>query len=228
MNYTIEQLMHAWRDAAGAMWAENIRDTQSGYAGDIDRIGQLFRRAAPWALDLMGGAYNEKHSASAWCGHFQSNCGLSVGAYLESDRCVGVFLDPDIARNCLPSTRRMTYPGKWRKAGQLAPDFVPGNASRNRLHEVLAIPRVATIAARDYGDERNDVGGHFVLITSLNDDGTFDTIEGNGWGELGDGAYGEGVVKRHGTEGKHAAHPLSVLRRIYLFDVEHFEMMGRP
>lgn len=255
MNYTIEELMRAWEAAGEAMWCEvrverrhrsngnarevvGIRDTQSGYVGDIERIGSLFARAAPWALRLMGGTYDEKHDASAWCGHTQSNWGLSVGDHLEPGRCVGVYLDPDIAYNCLASTRRMTSAKKWRAAGHdlLVPINVVqliigiGTSNAGDLAKVLAIPRVCTIVTRHYGDKRDDVGGHFVLVTDYDPvSQTIETLEANAYGLLGNGEYGEGVIKRVGLEGeKWDARPVEDLRLIYPFDVHHFEEMGRP
>lgn len=251
MNVSIEDIMWAWQDVALEFWDRNILDDQNingrftpGNRRDITR---MFERTG-W-LGFIGGHYVEG-SNNPWCGHFQANCGLLLGKHLGPKYTaseapgVPVAIDYDIARFVLPSTRRI-YPRSrqgrktWLKAGYTSDpsDDYPSPAGCYETHgetgdgivdelvDMLAIPRVATVTARDYGDSRNQVGGHFVLITSFDPDAeTFTTVEGNGWGYVKSGDWREGVVRRYQDRPR----DLSELRCVYLFDDSHFERMDRP
>lgn len=232
MKYTIEALMGAWQSAAVALWQLNIRDDQGGAAGTRDIIGSIFAGVG-WSFWIPDG-YKEQNGRNAWCGHTQGYCGLHVGDWLEPGKCVGVTLDVDIAKNVTPSTARLHSANKWRKAGYSKPNTLNGDwldkmldneaAAADIKSSVFNRPQLATIAARDYGDLRNDYGGHVVLIVGVDFEArSFETIEGNAYGELGDGSWGEGVVRRRGDK----ARKLSELKRVYLLERQHFETIER-
>jgi len=259
-NLTIERVMGAWLDAALDYWGQGIMDTQPNYGGDKVAIARFFD-GATWAVRLMGGRYHEAHAASAWCGHFQATCGRMLGNFLGAqytaapNQCLPVWLDPAIQSKVLPSTRRIASAKRWLEAGYTTDpnDDLPSPADHwanphgvdpqgdylASLVSLCRCPRVATVvdwketkgAFKVYGDRRDTVGGHYVLIESMDPErGTFTTVEGNGWGELGragtDGSamYGEGVVRHRGE----SARPLKELRRVYAFTLDHFEIGGRP
>lgn len=221
MTYTIDQLMHAWADAALAVWKRNVRDDQKGVAGNRTIIGDMFRQVG-WGFWIPNG-YREQGGRNAWCGHFQSFCGLYVGDYLESGRSVGIMLDPSLAKSVLASTRRLADPNRWSAAGHVMPPVIRDFSDGPYVEDLFDIPRLATVATRDdYGDYRDRDGGHVVLITGIDWAAqTVTTIEGNGYGYMPDDTWAEGVIRRHGKR----ARPIDSIRCVYMLDESHFDTM---
>lgn len=184
-RYSLDALRTAWRDAALALWRQNIRDTQPGYPGDRERIADLYRRIGwGWAVE-DGYAEGAGHE---WCGVGQAAAGLELGDHLQPDRCVPVSLHPDIARLVLPSTNRLyshRLPGtdRWKQAG------VPP------AHEI-------DVEAVDAGDictiypDRKRWGSHIVMATGHPRNGHIPTVECNAHGRFPTGDRGEGAVRR--------------------------------
>lgn len=218
MKYSIEQLRQAWLDSALDIWQSGVVDENQSPA-----IKRMFQACGWgfWVNDADGYRNNARH---AWCGIFQAYAALRVGRFLEEGQCVAVSLEHGIAKNCLPSTARMTSMHKWDAAGVTAPTaWIIDNRAGGVNPEFIQPGMVATIAARTYGDPRDSFGGHFVLVESYDPaTETVCTVEGNAVGELADGTWGEGVVRRRG---KHAR-KLADFRRVYEFSTEHFDDMG--
>lgn len=217
MTYEISKLLNAWRLAALDEWACVVRDTPD----DFDRISGYFRSIG-WGFHIAAGYRNtEKY---AWCGVFAGAMGLRIGDHLEPDKCVPVALDYDVARVVMPSTFRLQSRAKWEQASGKMPVKLGNSGLAPLAIEDLRPGMVCTIAARDYGDRRNDYGGHVVIVDNVRPaEGLVDTVEGNAHGELGDGAWGEGVVRRRGEH----ARPFDNFRRAYLLDpATHFETLG--
>lgn len=260
-NLTIERVMSAWLDCALDYWKCAIMDTQPGYPGDKVAIGRFFDGApwamrlmgGRYDERASGSAWCGHFQAT--CGRELGNF-LGAQYTAAPNQCLPVWLDPAIQSKILPSTRRIASAKRWLEAGYTTDptDDLPSPASHwandwadseipegelAYLAELCRCPRVACIvswhstkqAFKVYGDRRDVVGGHYVLIESVDiEAGTYTTVEGNGWGELcragGDGTpvYGEGVVRNRGDN----ARPLKELRRVYEFTLEHFEIGGRP
>lgn len=211
MSYTPEQYRLAWLESALELWREHITDEHQS-----PRIKQMFRACgwSFWVDDSDGYKNNARH---AWCGIFQAFAGLRVGRHLEADHCVPVHLNPDIARVCLPSTQRVASAAKWQGIGVPAPEsYAMLGMPAVEAEGVLLPGVVCTISARDYGDRRNHLGGHYVMVVNY-DPATaqVETVEGNAFGTLANGDHGEGVVRNR----RH----LDVFRRAYHFDLRHFE-----
>lgn len=209
MKYTADELRVAWLSSALALWREEIKDEDQS-----PTIKGMFRACGWgfWVDDADGYRNNAKH---AWCGIFQGYAASLIGYYLEPGQCVSVTLDADILKHCIPSTARMVSDAKWRAAGVRKPQTVTINGAGTTA---LVPGALATIAARDYGDRRNEYGGHFVLVESYDaNTGMVATVEGNAWGTMPDGSRGEGVVRN--------SRPVEQFRRVFLFDVDHYEVI---
>lgn len=210
MEFTTEDFRHAHLRAALALHAEHIVDE----SGSL-RLELMFRRVG-WGGFVARGYKNT--SKFAWCGIFVAVSGLDVGDHLVEGQCVAAHLDPGIAKFVLPSTQRLQSSAKWAAAG----------AKKAALHDLrwenpdvyLRPGVVATIATREYGDVRDRVGGHYVIVEHVRD-GRVDTVEGNAFGELGDGSWGEGVVRRRGDKARH----IEDFRFAVGWDDSHFEVM---
>lgn len=221
MNITIRDIREAWILAALNQWDRNVRDEHQS-----PTIKHYFRSVGWgfWVDDQDGYRNNAKH---AWCGIFQGYCGLRIGEFLAPNQCVPIYLSPEIAKYVLPSTARAASIRRWRQAGVDLPlTYRPHAADQwsevndggfKTSADVLQRGTIATIAARDYGDERNEYGGHWILIAEHSGD-YVRTIEGNASGKLPDGTTGEGVIRRE--------RKVSDIRRVYHLDFRHFEFLG--
>lgn len=218
--YSATEIMSAWADAADHEWQRVVRDDDRGVPGNRATITRYFE-AVGWGWHVPGG-YVERPD-NPWCGIGQAFCGLRLGDFIEPGVCTGVMLDPELARVVLPSTRRLAKRRWWDKARAIRPQpWIPDDGQA-ALAELLQMPRIATIASRDYGDDRNEFGGHVVLIADYST-GQFETIEFNGRGILGDGQWGEGVVVRRGEHARDVAE----LRRVYPLSADlHFDQILR-
>lgn len=228
-NYSIENIRKAWLETGLAQWRRQIVDERNS-----EEIVKIFESVGWgwWLTSEDHDGYRDTETF-AWCGHFQSYCGLNLGHHLEGDRSVPVMLDREIAQTVLPSTQRVVSERKWRQAGYDEPSsiFQPdqegegwvdtSTRERRAAADVLLPGTIATIASRDYGDYRDEVGGHFVCIERLDGD-TVETVEGNAEGELFSGDWGEGVVRRRGN----SARNLGDFRRVIHFDTNHFDYIS--
>lgn len=227
MTYSIQQIRRAWLDAAEAEWRRVVRDDDGGVPGDRDVITSYFE-ACRWGFWVPGG-YVERPD-NPWCGIGLGATGRRISDFLVPGQCVPVCLDMDIAYHLLPSTKRIALMRKWKAAGVPLPRVWSQNSGRFidamegigwAPEDVLLPGTVATVVTRDrYGDERDIVGGHFVMVRFYDSaKRAAYTVEFNGRGELGDGTRGEGVV--------HQVRKLEAFRRAYEFDLGHFEIMER-
>lgn len=239
MNYTIQQIRQAWLAAALDEWnnprgvdpkRDSVRDDDRGKEGDRDIIGGYFAANGwrAWLDNETGGGYRETPRTS-WCGQFQSAMSLRIGDYIKPGECVPLALDADVARMVLVSTSRLASRAKWNAAGSHMPVYFRQTSVENRLQrsdngtlaaaDAVLLPGV--LATVKTSGRKPDVGDHIVLIESYNADaGTVDTVEGNGRGTLGDGSYGEGVVR--------TTRDFADIRRVYPLDLAVFETFARP
>lgn len=162
---------------------------------------------------------NEKY---AWCGIFAGVCAKRVGDWLEVHRsnsaaCVPVTTQFEIVNGIFPSTQRLASWQRWDAIGPRPK--VWSNQLDGRLEDFLIPGAIVTVASRKYGDRRDVVGGHIVIVDQLNQDGTFDTIEGNAHGEFPDGSRGEGIIRR--------TRPLKDVKRVYLLTDDHLDYLER-
>lgn len=167
-------------------WAAVIRDDDEGAL----RIDQYIR--SPEGLGW--GSAQVRHldqrvpylpGSFSWCGAFVAFC---YGMATE--------LRPRIRKYTLPSCSRLwrDWGGTARLRGTSEHAMHPEGGDIITIHNAHAV--------------HTTQGQHIVLCTSLDiEAGTFGTIEGNGWGYLGDGVRGEGVVKNN--------RPLESIARIY-------------
>jgi hypothetical protein len=206
----------AIRAAALAYWAKNIEDQTGSLV-----IRDFYHRAGwRWLA-----AY--KNGRDHWCGMFAGNCTLNIGHHIEPDQCVGVVIDPDIAHFVTPSTSRLNNPRKWAQATPTPPIKFeippphyrdPHKASEAlkasmgpELVEALIPGAIATVTSRGL----DTYGGHILIVDSYDGGLEFTTIEGNAWGQLGNGEHGEGVIRRKRY--------ISDLRRVYHLKPQHVE-----
>lgn len=228
MNYTIEQLRQAHLDAALAEWAKNVRDDEGGEAGDRDIIAGYFAATGwgSWLDAVTGGGYRENPRTS-WCGQFVAAMGHRVGAHLVEGVCVPVGIDFDVARTVLVSTARLADRQRWKAAGVNTPTIYRKASSRGMLQRSdgrLVAPSTAiepgVIATFRTSGRKPAIGDHIVLVERFDAEvGEVYTVEGNGRGTLGDGTWGEGVVRRK--------RPFSDIRRVYPLGLNHYEVIER-
>lgn len=202
-GYQLDDIRTAWRDAALALWREHIRDTQPGYAGDTEAIAELYREIG-WGWEIDDG-YDES-AGHEWCGVGAAVAGLRLGDHLESDRCVPVGLDPDVAELVMPSTDRLFShqlggTDYWSEAGVPPAKLIDLDAAESG--------DIATC----YPDKKR-WGSHIVVVAGHERNGHLPTIEANATGELPDGSTGEGVVRRKRS--------VEQVAKVYRFREEHF------
>lgn len=196
--YSTEDIRHAWLSACLSVWSETIRDIDPGQPDERGWIDQMWRRLG--AVDPDGpdwGSYIDSHgeegydeAPESWCGAGPAWAGVRrLGRHLEDDQCVDAQLRPDLACRILPGTGRLGDESRWEDIGldfsALSPEYSGPSA-----YDALAPGTLVTV-----GD--GWAGSHIVLVDEVDDeDETFSTVEANGRGELGDGRYGEGWVRR--------------------------------
>jgi len=221
LTYTTEQLLLAWRDAAAAEWGRVVRDFDPGQTATPEIIHGYFA-ANGW--ERWNGSVYTENSQTKWCGQFAGAMGQRVGMFIDPGVPVvfPVALDPDVARFCFPSTGRLVSANKWAAAGVSQPEILrPMNA---QLNGSLTIDKLRPGMTCTIGDGKPH-GTHIVIVDQVRpDEGLVDTIEGNAHGELGDGSWGEGVVRRRGEH----ARPFEEFRRAILLDpIQHFDDLTR-
>lgn len=202
-TYTTRQIHLAIRQAAEELW--------KAYIEDFDDSLEILRMFHAIGWNWIHAYKNSEKFA--WCGVFAGVCCLNARYFLEEGLCANTTVDFDIARVVMPSTVRLDSLRKWQQATAHGPiRFLPEDVGPDAL-----IPgAIVTIAARNYGDYRDTIGGHIVIVDSYEGGDTFTTIEGNAHGTFPDeGLKGEGVVKR--------TRNTSDIRRVYHLRPEHLE-----
>jgi len=214
LTYQIEKLLLAWRFAALAEWGTHVTDEPGNVEHFFDAVG--------WNFHIKNGYQNNEKFA--WCGIFAGAMGLEIGHYLEPGQCVPVFLDPDVAKFAFPSTRRLVSAGKWAAAGVSPPTILRPLKNHEPGLGFLSLDLLKPGMTCTVGNGKKH-GTHIVIVDKINpESGTVDTIEGNAHGELGDGSWGEGVVRRRGEH----ARPFEEFRRAILLDpIQHFDDLTR-
>lgn len=228
MKYTIKQIEEAELRAAVFEWGRMVHDDDKGTVGDRGIITQYYTaigQASLLPIDDNGHAQYRETAKTSWCGVFAAYCGLRVGDFLDPHKCVPVTLNPEIAQRIFISTYRLAF-NKW----PVAPEAVvaceggrvlwtnrkPSNA---KIEDFISPGRLACVKTRDhYGDYRDKVGGHVIRFAGMPDEnGDFETLEGNGRGKFPDDTYGEGVVR--------GVRNVRTLRRIYLLGPQHYDFL---
>jgi hypothetical protein len=205
MTDSLLDIRQAWLDAALQLWSEPVRDISPRHDDDRERIGDIWRALGwEWFIDSRGAdGYDE--APESWCGAGQ--------AYIATQMIEGIRLHPTIAQEVMPGTDRLYDASRW-------PDEAPRPDG--------SIDDVAPGVIATVGDGPD--GSHIVLVRDIVDD-RYTTIECNGTGILGDGHYGEGVVRRFGADGVEDAsggthtvrsRPLDGIKQVYPFDKRHF------
>jgi len=209
MSYTLTQIIEGAILAAELSWEDTIRDTQKGHPGDIMEIERFFH-LVDWGWMLArgkDGRYQES-KGMMWCGIFAGACFVQAGDFLDTEHCVDVKLKSQIASSCFPSCPRLASERRWEQCGVTPPErFDPKDVQRGDIL-ILDTPRTS----RPSGDHI------MIALGGLQEDGTIPTIEGNAYGTLGDGTYGEGVVKNN--------RPLERCLHAYRLRIEHFTGYG--
>lgn len=210
MKYTSKQIHAAIRKAAIDYWYDTIIDEDGS-----PEITQMFLNIG-WGWRVADGYRNSEKWA--WCGIGAANCMLRIGEYIEDDQCIPVVVDLDILNTVMPSTRRLASSKKWNIATEREP-LIYHPSSYGGVRQGLIPGAIATIATRKYGNYRDDVGGHVVIVDKYEEGAdTFTTIEFNAHGELGNGERGEGVIR--------TTRKVSDVRRVYLLHHQNLEHMG--
>lgn len=206
-DYSKQEIHAAIRLAAIDLWDQKIVD----YHGSLSI--EAFFHEVGWSW-IRGYKNNE---GFAWCGVFAGVCCMRIGNHLELNQCVPIVIDPDIPRVVMPSTYRLASSAKWKQASAHMPE-IWGASVDGPLKNWLIPGAIVTIAARKYGDRRDWMGGHIVIVDELTSDEEFTTIEGNGHGRFPDESRGEGVIRR--------TRKLADVRRVYHLRRDHLEFLG--
>lgn len=202
-------------DEARALWTSTIVDPPHGATSEragysLSRIDEMIRseRGLAWS---WRGAYRGDGDYQ-WCGAFAARCWASAGLRLEVrlawwsstyrlDRWASyqpLEIGPDDPRNPPPP------PNEPRRQYQRC----DGQSSPGSL---LWLPRagdVALVGTRGYGS-------HITIVEAYGEvDRQVQTISGNGWGALGDGTRGQGVVRRAYAIGAARPDQTSHVRRL--------------
>lgn len=207
-DHTGQQLREAILDAMLAEWERPVVVGE-----DDDRITRYFREIGwGWAIDehCPGDTYDEsiRQSTDApldWCGLGIAWVGVHrLGHHLEEGQCVPVRLHREVANTVLPSTYRKDKRGPMEFWDDIEPDPPdPVGVDEIRPGDIIT---VETSRGLPYGD-------HFAVVEEPCD--VIVTVECNGYGQLGDGEDGRGVVRRTRDYGD--------VRRVYRLDERHFE-----
>jgi len=184
----IQQARDAIVRAARREWRNDVRDFDSGQEATPELIQRYFEETGwSWFLEKHSdGTYTEQwkdHPWQKWCGLFIAFCGLRVGDYVgEQGTCVDVQLRDDVAREVLPSTKRLADPKRWVDG---FPDFNRPGKMKLKAGDIITV-----------GDGRE--GSHICLVRKDRQpqNTLVKTFEGNAEGRLGSGKQGEGVIKR--------------------------------
>lgn len=201
----IERIRRAAVEVARREWSEVVRDE---YTDPI--TGEAFK-ASPQIIDYhedSGAAWpvadGYQEGRDFWCGVFVAYCYSQIGVFLEPGRCVDIRLKPRIAHFAFPSTSRLDNPDKWREAG----------VTQAKRFEPESIQPGDVVVFRT-GRTGRPAGDHVTIAEDFPRHGSISVIEGNGWGPLGDGSEGEGVVRDTWS--------LEEVARVWRLDLHHFE-----
>lgn len=208
-----------------AEWALDIKDPLSVWidravAGDpapdtrrwAARIEDYIRTAGKvWGriLDQRTGPPFYRTS-DAWCGFFVD---FGYATAHRQPNAPQFKINPKISEIVLPSTLRIDSRAHWLRAGYLVPlngkAIKPADIQRG---DIVTI-QTRRVDAKDYGD-------HYVFaLSGVDEDGFFDTVEGNAEGRKPTGPdTRQGVVK--------CRRPISRVRRVYRLEPRHFIYMG--
>jgi len=180
----IKSIQRAAVDCALSEWRRVVRDqykdpkTGELYAYDQRIVRYHTDSGAAWPVR---DGYQE--NKDYWCGVFAAFCFASVGDYILQGQCVDLRLKPDIAKYVFPSTTRLDSAAKWAQAGV-------EQARQMRVDQI----RKGDVVVFSTGRTDRDEGDHVTLALGPIIGDEIDVVEGNGWGLLGDGTRGEGVV----------------------------------
>lgn len=220
---------------------------QKRHPGDNALIAKLIDQGgAGWMLDDDEdgdgiGDYDEANKAY-WCGAGAGGVMAAVGDHLVPGRCIDLRLRRDVGKFIMPSCSRLN--SGWSR------DAKNGKPSKLKPLQVMGMPNLVfdsrgvavgvadgvragqlatcwTHSLQEPLSERPGYGDHVVILAGrpVEVDGELlvPTYECNGYGWLGNGKWGEGVVKRTPERRPDLMRPLSAFRRIYQFDLRHFE-----
>lgn len=191
---------------------QNMRDLGAPHSkwtkpteGDRGHIARIIRtNGGHWEKVMRKRGYSEA-KGDAWCGLGIGHCMRNVGDWIEPGMCVDLTLRRGIAEHVLPSTARIASRTWWARAGGRRIDGKKVRPDGIQRGDVIT---VFTGSGKSYGD-------HYAIALDSPYNGSVKTIEFNGYGELGDGTFGEGVIKRE--------RKLKDVKRIYRFGPQHFE-----
>lgn len=195
--YTDVQLRLAWHEAMLSTWKTNIRDIEAGQPDERLWIDAMWRDLG-WGDWFLGDdGYNE--DPESWCGAGLAWVGRHrIGDFLDPDMCIDVRLDSHVASQILPGTDKMYDRSKWQPVGDgewPGIEYLGGDGAGASPWQQLPLgPGV--IATTGSGAD----GSHILMIDQVRETDAgirIDTVECNGWGVLGDGHYGEGIVRRY-------------------------------
>lgn len=192
-KYTDAHIQKTWLKSTLAVWRATIRDIEQGQPDDREWIDAMWRDLGwSWFIDSRGDkGYDE--APESWCGAGLAWIGRHrFGEHLEPHLCVDARLRSDIASQVLPGTDRMFDRARWKDLGfDKWPGIDANEISVTDTAEHLSPGVICTV-----GDDRD--GSHIVMVEAVNaDNGTYRTVECNAYGVLGDGFYGEGIVRRY-------------------------------
>lgn len=184
-DLTLHDLLFAGFQDAVREHEKNVRDTSRNYEGDIIDIQRYYHECG-WTKILAANGKHEKYNEEDrdfWCGIFVAAMLSNLNDRLElSGRVIG--LNPKLAYYVFPSTARIATEKKWNQAGFEMPKSIPP--------EDIKFGDIVCVKTH----EKKEFGDHVVFaISGVSPGGTFETIEGNCHGRLGDGTHGEGVVR---------------------------------
>lgn len=190
-----EELKHEIR----RMKRSILQDVQTPESKEI-RVEEKSCAILPQVPELLKRAFKEWETVVAEPPQENSN---RINYYIKSVDCLGWTFEDDYQRN-----------GDFAWCGAFASFFWGPVKQKIRYHTFASCYRFQ----RDWGKTPRSIkkeqmlpgdivtvknpknskwyGDHIVICTHPPKDGKFKTIEGNAWGELGDGTRGEGVIVR--------------------------------
>lgn len=205
MTYTSSQIHKAIREAALHLWDETIVDQDNSW-----QILRMFEEIGwSWIREYKN---SEKF---AWCGVFAGVCANRIGNHLEPGVCVPVRTMFEIVQGIFPSTQRLSSWQRWDAVGPRPK--VWSTQLDGRLSDFLIPGAVVTVSSRKYGDRRDVVGGHIVIVDAYHGGEEFETIEGNAFGAIPGGTKVEGVIRR--------TRKIADVKRVYLLTDEHLDYL---
>lgn len=183
---TAKQKRIAWADASVALCDEVYHEE------DDDHHELLRANNFGWAIGVD----------EDYCGHTHAVSGQRVGEHLVDDMCVDVSVKQRVRFRTLPSTDRLAGHGPEGSAFEVEPEQpAPSEIEKGDL--------VTTGTGKPWGTHIR------MALTEPDEDGFFETVEGNTTGRRGDGSYGRGVVRKRCN--------ISEVARVYRFGEAQFD-----